>query len=125
MNATTSSRPLRRDATALAQHFHLVESSGARLIPVRMPNRVTGIVAFVLNRHGTGNTRNGHGTREVQDEREAFDLVKFGHYGIRTVCERTGREALRTVGDKVLRAEWTASATTPNAAARGGAQSVG
>ena len=111
MAADTHTRnALRSDPAALASHFYLIENSGAHLIPVRVRNSRTGVVAFVLHRKNSGNTRSSKTTREVFDEREAFDLVKYGHYAIRTVCERTQREALRIVGDRVVRAEWTGPA---------------
>lgn len=113
---------LRADPNALASHFYLVENSGAHLIPVRVRNSKTGVVAFVLHRKGSGNTRSARGTREIHDEREAYELVRWGHYAIRTVCERTGREALRIVGDRVERADWVGP-TPPRSADTSGVAS--
>ncbi len=108
-------RKLSRKAGLLAKHFHLVEDTGARLIPVMIEADATGDVGFVLYRKGHGNTI-GRTTKRLSDEREAYQLARFGHYGIRTLCERTGREALRILGDKVRSVEWTGPAPSAPAA---------
>lgn len=109
-------RKLSRKSDLLAKHLYLVEETGARLIQVMIEADATGDVGFVLYRKGHGNTI-GRTTKRLSDEREAYQLARFGHYGIRTVCERTGREALRILGEKVRSVEWTGPTPSAPAAA--------
>lgn len=97
---------LERKTNVMAKHFHLVENTGARLIPVMIADEDNGEVGFVLHRKGHGNTK-GPSTKRLADEWEAFQLVQFGQFAIRTVCEQSGREALRILGDKVTAVLWT------------------
>lgn len=105
LNQADVARKLSRKAGLLAMHFHLVEETGARLIPVMIEANANGDVGFVLYRKGHGNTIS-RTTKRIQDEWQAYQLTRFGHYGVRTVCERTGREALRILGEKVRSVEW-------------------
>ena len=62
-----------------AQTFHLVSSEGKKVVPVRMKNRDTGLVAFRLAK--MGNTKDGQ--REVTDEAELLRLCETGQYQVR------------------------------------------
>lgn len=62
-----------------AQTFHLVSNEGKKVVPVRMKNRDTGLVAFRLAK--MGNTKDGQ--REVTDEAELLRLCETGQYQVR------------------------------------------
>ena len=120
LNQADVARKLSRKAGLLAKHFHLVEETGARLIPVMIEANANGDVGFVLYRKGHGN-RISRTTKRIQDEWQAYQLTRFGHYGVRTVCERTGREALRILGEKVRSVEWTGPKPSAGEIPRGNA----
>ncbi len=62
-----------------AQTFHLVSNEGRKIVPVRMKNQDTGLVAFRLAK--MGNTKDGQ--REVTDEAELLRLCETGQYQVR------------------------------------------
>jgi hypothetical protein len=94
----------------LAKDFHLIDATGSVLIPMRMKNRDTGVVAFRLHRRGAGGNTKENGMREIMDEREAYRLVQSESWGIRTVCKRTGNKGIRYMGVKVREVRWTGAA---------------
>lgn len=73
-----ASAPTRLDAR-FAQTFHLVSNEGRKVVPVRMKNQDTGLVAFRLAK--MGNTKDGQ--REVTDEAELLRLCETGQYQVR------------------------------------------
>ncbi|MBB3277332.1 hypothetical protein [Pseudoxanthomonas sp. OG2] len=62
-----------------AQTFHLVSNEGRKVVPVRMKNQDSGLVAFRLAK--MGNTKDGQ--REVTDEAELLRLCETGQYQVR------------------------------------------
>lgn len=65
--------------TRFAQTFHLVSNEGRKVVPVRMKNQDSGLVAFRLAK--MGNTKDGQ--REVTDEAELLRLCETGQYQVR------------------------------------------
>lgn len=62
-----------------AQTFHLVRNDGLKVVPVRMRNVDTGLVAFRVAK--MGNTKDGQ--REVIDEAELLRCCESGEYQVR------------------------------------------
>ena len=77
-SVSQASAPTRLDAR-FAQTFHLVSNEGRKVVPVRMKNQDTGLVAFRLAK--MGNTKDGQ--REVTDEAELLRLCETGQYQVR------------------------------------------
>lgn len=65
--------------TRFAKTFHLVSNEGRKVVPVRMKNQDSGLVAFRLAK--MGNTKDGQ--REVTDEAELLRLCETGQYQVR------------------------------------------
>ncbi len=78
LSASQAAAPTHLDAR-FAQTFHLVSNEGRKVVPVRMKNQDTGLVAFRLAK--MGNTKDGQ--REVSDEAELLRLCETGRYQVR------------------------------------------
>lgn len=77
-SVSQAAAPIRLDAR-FAQTFHLVSNEGKKVVPVRMKNQDTGLIAFRLAK--MGNTKDGQ--REVTDEAELLRLCETGQYQVR------------------------------------------